>query len=194
MAKQEPRVAPATLYYNREDRPLEESVTWFAAHFGECSGLFYLPDNCFLAKVEQNGIITASSGKEDQLRTLGPVDLDAVFEARLFNERAELRWLRTSPEVGVKVVISEENVGDRIAEIYGKIEPANGYLIWGQSLGTPADKWTRFGEARVGPFFVPLADVKEKKYARFTSVEYVGEYEHGNVAIAEERLTGVEEL
>jgi hypothetical protein len=37
-----------------------------------------------------------------------------------------------------------------------------------------------------------LKSVAKDAYAKFTAIEYLGEYEDGNVAIAEERLTGIE--
>jgi CRISPR-associated protein (TIGR03984 family) len=67
------------------------------------------------------------------------------------------------------------------------------YLLWGQSTGNFSGdgEWTQFGEARIGAFFVPVPNIAPKGYAQITAVEYLKEYEDGNVAVADERLTGI---
>src|SRR5205085_5137253 len=114
---------------------------------------------------------------------------DNIFEARIFNTQAELRWLKSC---GAAIITEETFKSDK--DFVGT-NPQS-YLLWGQSTGKPSDdgKWTQFGEARIGAFFVPVPRVAEKGYAQITAVEYLKKYEDGNVAIVDERLLGIEAI
>ncbi|WP_239376012.1 CRISPR-associated protein Csx19 [Frankia sp. Cj5] len=135
---------------------------------------------------------------------------DAVFEARIFNRDAELRWLHTGNGVGTAVILSESP--DPCAPFTEPLDLLtavdtieNRYLLWGRPLARslpPRDepsssavqaagpRWVRLAEARIGLLDVPLPRaprMDECVYLR--TVEYVTtESEHGNASVTEERL------
>lgn len=194
MAVGEPQIVETKLYSRRtENESLEQSISEFVKIFGSGFGVLYTPRSCFLAKLDTAGQLCASSGKEAAPEVLRQADLDIVFEARIFNSAAELRWLNSSNGLGPAVTLTEtKESGEVVPNVYARIDPPNDYLLWGRSTGVTIDGWTQFAEARIGAFFVPLKDVPDQSYARFTAYEYLGVYEDGNVAVADERLTGIE--
>jgi CRISPR-associated protein (TIGR03984 family) len=196
------------LYVSRtkedEAKRLDAALGDFVRGFGdelpaETYAVLYAPGSCFLAAIT-DAKFHSSKGEIDVVN-------EAVFEARVFNEAAELRWLNLADGEGAAVVLSrdashkffgiepepfETKVNGENKKIVGAIEQT--YLLWGESVGASLKGgWTQFAEARIGSFFVPLAGVTDdkKRRAQFTAIEYLGEYEDGNVAVAEERLTGI---
>lgn len=194
MADEISRIVETKLYSLRvEDRTLEQALSWFVENVGNGYGLLYTPGDCFLGKITKEEKIVASSGKEIKPRELRKADLQCAFEARLFNSDAELRWWHLSQAHGPQVLLSEfKDRGKAVENIYGKVAPSNAYLFWGRSTDVHDNEWTQFAEARVGAFYVPVSAARSQRYARITAVEYVAEYEVGNIAVAEERLTGIE--
>jgi CRISPR-associated protein (TIGR03984 family) len=174
---------------NKEAKPLNAVLTSFIGSFGgnlpETYALLYAPKRCFLAVVKEAKFY-GERGEID-------VEKEAVFEARVFNETAELRWLNEANGEGRAVVLSTEEkkiLDENIEEKYvDKID--QDYLLWGRSTGKAIGEGTQFAEARIGAFFAPLENVAQDAYAKFTAVEYLGEYEDGNVAVAEERLLSI---
>jgi CRISPR-associated protein (TIGR03984 family) len=152
--------------------------------------ILYSPKHCYLAKFE-NGQFEIAESEKDGIK-VKKVSLEQIYEARIFTETAELRWLKDEKD-GTAVILSEdENLkfDDKVSdETYTAI--CLKYLLWGQSTNTTNGNWTQFAEARIGAFFVPIANVADKGYAQFTAVEYLKEFEDGNVAVFEERLTGI---
>lgn len=133
--------------------------------------LLYASNKCFLGLVDKAGNIEVKSDN---------FALKKVFEARIFNDKAELRWLKGFGEK----IISDADFSD-----CEKLEQF--YLIWGKKNDSPKDNWTQFATARIGTFYVPKSINAE--YAQFTAVEYLRtERENGNVFVADERLTGIE--
>ncbi len=135
---------------------------------------------------------------------------DAVFEARIFNRDAELRWLHTGAGVGTAVILSESP--DPCARFAKSLDPLaavdtikNKYLLWGRPLARslpPHDepsssmvqaaepRWVRLAEARIGLLDVPLPRApRTDECVYLRTVEYVTtEPEHGNASVTEERL------
>jgi CRISPR-associated protein (TIGR03984 family) len=198
------------LYVSRtkeaDNRPLAAALADFIRGFGDefpvkTYAVLYSPRSCFLALVS-NGRFQSSTDEIDVVQ-------EAVFEARVFNEAAELRWLNQANGAGPAVVLSGSNthtffdvepepfrtiVNGESKSLAGTIPQT--YLLWGESVGSSSESgWTQFAEARIGSFFVPISNNKisdkNRVGACFTAIEYVGEYEDGNVAVSEERLTGI---
>ncbi len=140
--------------------------------------ILYSPKKCHLAIFDGTNFVDAN----------GRIDISDVYESRVFNVEKELRWVNESDGKGISIIISDANLSDAIGTI-----PQN-YLLWGQSTNTTNGNWTQFAEARIGAFFVPIPNVADKGYAQFTAVEYLKEFEDGNVAVFEERLTGISEV
>lgn len=137
--------------------------------------ILYTPRACHLALVDKTGKFFNEDGE------FAP---HSVFEARIFNEKAELRWLNESDGKG-KMAIIDASFPDSVCTI------PQAYLLWGQSTGEVKGNWTEFATARVGSFYVPLPTVPNRGYARITAVEYLKECEDGNVDVVDERLTGI---
>jgi CRISPR-associated protein (TIGR03984 family) len=157
--------------------------------FGEVFGLLYSPGECVLARLV-DGKLRGPSGE---------VALDAVFEARLFSERAELRWISDGGGAGPAALLSDDLVPDDVrkalsvdASIKCDAEPiSQTYLLWGTAAGGGRADWSALYEARIGTMHVPCA-VAEGGRLCLKAVEYLMEDDHGNVSVAAERLTGFE--
>jgi len=147
--------------------------------------IFYAPHKCFLAR---------HSGNDFEVKEKG-FDLNKVFEARVFNTTSEMRWLNDTNGNHATAILSETELvfdGKTLRKESNVSEGLNQeYLLWGQSTGKPDGNWTQFATARVGAFYVPLPNVPNQGYAKFTAVEYLKQYEDGNVAVVDERITGI---
>lgn len=139
--------------------------------------ILYSSDKCYLALFDGVKFVDEK----------GELDITRVFEARIFNSEKELRWLNESGGKGVSIVISDASFSDAI-ERNKEIK----YLFWGKKNGEPANGWTQFAEARIGAFYVPKEIFSD--YAQFTAIEYLGEFADGNIAVIDERLTGISEM
>jgi CRISPR-associated protein (TIGR03984 family) len=174
---------------NEEQISLTAAVKRFITGFGkdlskQTFAVLYAPSKCHLAILQGQEFHDAN----------GKIDTASVFEARVFNEKAEMRWLNIASGIGKAVVLSTDDnqfFDSKKDENYVDIINQD-YLLWGRSTGKPVGDWTQFAEARIGPFLVPLKSVGKDAYAKLTAIEYLGEYEDGNMAVAEERLTGIE--
>lgn len=174
---------------NEEEINLATALQSFANGFGKdlserTYAVLYTPSNCHLAILQGPEFHDAN----------GKIETASIFEARVFNDKAEMRWLNIADGFGKAVVLSTKDkqiFADKKDESYvGTID--QDYLLWGRSTGTYVGDWTQFAEARIGAFLVPLKSVAKDAYAKFTAIEYLDEYADGNVAVAEERLTGIE--
>ena len=197
MASVESEIVEIKLFISRAkvNKKLLEAITDAGATFNDAIALLYAPHKCFLAKVNSDGKFENNKGE------VIDVEKEAVFEARVFNAKAELRWLNKENGAGEAVVLCEDKAQKFFSvepqaddKIYARIDPPQTYLMWGESIGASSNGWTKFAEARIRPFYVPIGDInnKQKRRAHFKAVEYLGEYSDGNVAVAEERLTGIQ--
>ena len=207
MAQDESNIISKELFTSRSiNKTFSDAVAEYHKNFGEGFALLYSPAACWLAKLGTDAGFFGSSGKEGEPKPMRREDLSSVFEARVFNSEAELRWLNERDGMGSAVILCESDAreffGARPAKFKTTISVEErapvgtmdqSYLLSGKSTGRFSDGWTQFAEARIGAYFVPLKDVPEQRYAKVRAVEYLCEYEDGNVAVAEERLTGIEE-
>jgi CRISPR-associated protein (TIGR03984 family) len=197
MAQGQSTIIKTKLFISRATKNLEltQAVTDCGGIFDGAIALLYAPHKCFLATVNSDGKFKDHNGE---------IDTSLVFEARVFNQTAELRWLNEANGEGTAVVLCDDDTKSFFGadaepfkpmrrEPVGAIEQT--YLLWGESVGPADNGWARFAEARIGSFWVPVKGITAKhQRAQFTAVEYLGEYEDGNVAVAEERLTGIVKL
>jgi CRISPR-associated protein (TIGR03984 family) len=158
---------------------IDDYKQFLGSKFEKTYAILYAPNKCFLAVLNALGNFEVKDNADN-------FDPNKVFEARVFNQAAELRWLNESGGKGKMAIVSDASFPNAVDTI------PQTYLLWGRSTGKLVGDWTQFAEARIGAFFVPLKSVAEGAYAKFTAIEYLGEYEDGNVAVAEERLTGIE--
>ena len=166
----------------KENTDLESALKDFPF---DSFAVLYSPGACHLALWKNQKFITLNSK-----------EIRAVFEARVFNETAEFRWLKDG-NAGTAVMLSEDvkiGFAEKVSSAAHETINQN-YLIWGQSTGKSENGWTKFGTARIGSFFVPVPNIADKGYAQFTAVEYLAsEDENGNIFVADERLTGISEV
>lgn len=180
----------------------------------EAIGLFYSPQTCALASIIQ-GKVRDATGRALASIVQGTVsdamgqevaELSNCFEARIFNETAELRWLNHTGGSGRAVLLSEQPIDPQ----YGDTElPAleflkvlsQQYLLWGEgvenatSTRSPVSGWSRLSTARIGKLDVPVSGIKEKQRVVLKVREYLqAEQDYGNVFVAEERLIGLAPL
>lgn len=195
-----------TLYtYTAKDLTLAASVEKFCKKMAgdvKSYALLYAPRYCQLAIVESSNaafqISVVEKREPNKLETMVFDETD-VFEARIFNSRAELRWLQEADGKGRASVISEDGAlsvfdvepsEESITESYPQQ-----YVVWGKSTDAPEIKgWTQFATARIGALEVPVSNVGKRGAACFTALEYFKEYEDGNVGVCDERLTGIQVL
>ncbi|MFI7449694.1 CRISPR-associated protein Csx19 [Nonomuraea sp. NPDC049714] len=124
----------------------------------------------------------------------GAVDLDPVFEARVFTSQVELRWV----ESGRRAVVLAEQEHLLPSAFPGRLEPMRAvttlpahYLVWGKDAA-PAAGWVTLRSRQVGTLALPMAGVAAER-VRLVAREYVvADEEHGNAYVAEERLVGFE--
>lgn len=113
------------------------------------------------------------------------LDLTGVFELRAFDANRELRWWHTSGGLGQARELTDEAIGFPGAWSWRSYRR----LLWGTVTVTELG-WASLFEARIGSLEVPvLAPVGSHVWLE--AVEYVAEDDDGNVAVIDERLTGL---
>ncbi|NJP97984.1 hypothetical protein HCN51_52650 [Nonomuraea sp. FMUSA5-5] len=124
----------------------------------------------------------------------GRVDLAAVYEARVFTPRAELRWMETE---GHAVVLTEEegilppSFSEHLPPMQAVATLPARYLVWGHA-SSPRPGWVTLRSREVGAITLPSPRSATDR-VRLTAREYVvADTDHGNAYVAEERLVGFE--
>lgn len=154
--------------------------------------LLYAPQRCQVAKLTENHFQTSNGQSID---AINPNFLGNIFEARIFNQNCELRWLNRLDGNGETVLLSESEQSLQGFSSHKSIScerlPQQ-YLLWGESTSTAnAEGWQRLAEARIGKLDVPLDEaLDDKKRAYLFSWEYLSAEsdEFGNFSVIEERL------
>lgn len=160
--------------------------------------LLYSPRSCQFARLVWS---------ENQLVLMNPknqsVDLSDVFEARIFNSEAELRWLNQFNGTGQAVLLSEDEKsldGYKSVEALTDLESLpQTYLLWGEGWTKPntwGEEWSRLTLARIGSLPVPISGIERKERKQFVGLkvrEYLKADDYGNTSVVEERLLGLEE-
>jgi CRISPR-associated protein (TIGR03984 family) len=178
--------------HTRQGLSLADALSAWAEVSGadRATAILYSPDRCELA--------TLTAGSLQTFDGL-PVDITRVFEARVFHETAELRWLDDpSVEPSRKAVILTETAiqldgwqSSHPIKIRKKLD--QDYLLGGRGTGRPTTNgWSEIADAHAGVLHVPLTDVRKNQRVRLCSVEYVIEADHGNAVIFDERLVRLE--
>lgn len=176
-------------------QPLSAALDAFS-HTLPSSGavaLLYTPAQCLFARLQAADVLTDSMAH--------PVALDAVYEARVFHADAELRWLNdpgpTHHHRTVILSVQEQDLGLTASPVQQPIVSTlpQTYLLWGEGVGTVhglAPGWSRLATARIGKLDVPLPHVHRNQYVVLHALEYLAEFDDGNVAVLEERLIKLE--
>jgi len=179
-------IYPYTLYTKAINYiNFKEAIDQCQSYFSDAWGLLYSPERCFFIKVN-NGKIELH--KEEN------INLRSVFEVRIFNEQAELRWLNELNGMGKAVLLSDvainiwKDVDLHKIKVIDKL--IQRYLLWGEGTGTNiGEHWSRLSTARIGKLDVPTPDVQTQERVRIKVCEYLSIIdEHGNTSVVEERL------
>jgi len=148
--------------------------------------MLYATRRCHFARLEGKGQLLDENSK--------PIDLNSTYEARVFNDKAELRWLHAEAGVGNAALLTEEkNTPDgwgdpKTIVAVGKI-PQH-YLLWGESLSDKINgDWIKMATPRIGHYFAPVKSANAiKARVQLNAREYLRQDEkHGNIFVAEER-------
>lgn len=176
--------------------------------------LLYTPQWCGFAQFDAVGRLVAADGKPAEEFVDKPDDFrESVFEARVFNQQVELRWLHKRNGEGRAVLLSDDGEDAKLDDYFAELPQLTElpkldkiietipqtYLLWGEGIEVtekdrPAPGWSRLTTARIGRLHVPLAenDVGTGR-VQLVAREYLGEVDqHGNVAVVEERLLKLE--
>jgi len=170
----------------------------------ETIALLYSPSQCALARLKDKRLFDSYDR---------PTALEDFFEARVFNEQAELRWLNVEAGRGRAALISaspipqpcQKQLTKDVSLTYLKTLPQT-YLLWGEGIKDQAKTglaagWGRLTTARIGPLNVPIKvpnavetdDESKKPRVLLRVCEYLAECDdYGNVAVVEERLLKLE--
>jgi len=186
----------------KEDVKLEDAIAACLPALGgrKTYALLYSPRECKLALLE-DGKLYNGSGEASQL--------GECYEARLFNEQAEMRWLHNCNGKGRAALIADSPIPNGCAalsedvSITGRDLPRilktlpQTYLLWGEGVSQERaglrKGWSRLTTARIGRLDVPVDGVQEKQRVFLCAKEYMAECdEYGNVAVIEERLLKLE--
>jgi CRISPR-associated protein (TIGR03984 family) len=157
---------------------------------GQATAILYSPRRCQLALLK-DGVLVNSEGNE-----IEPSD---IFEARVFCETAELRWLNdASPQKQHSSVLLSETKHSMPGwsceehEHFLAILPQT-YLLWGEGTGANANDWNDLATPRIGRLPVPVTGVGMNQRVLLHSKEYVTsrDEDDGNAVVFEERLVGI---
>jgi CRISPR-associated protein (TIGR03984 family) len=175
---------------SQNNMTLREAIAACQLCFGDAVGLFYSPESCSLGKV--TGTSVTDSGNAD-------VNLERVFEARIFNADYELRWLNKRGGNGLAVLLSERAIADYFDKAIDELEAIETqnqtYLLWGEGLSANLQPgWSRLATSRLGKLDVPIGGVSQQgQRVKLKAKEYFQVLNdwYGNVIVAEERLIGL---
>lgn len=154
---------------------------------GEALALVYTAGRCALARVTLDGSLDFGPAQT--------VELDSIYEARVFGPGGELRWRHPGGGEPAAMALMVAPLPSapclELPPIVGTLRQS--YLLWGEGTDVPTTQgWSWLGAARIGTMAVPLVGIARRGRACLRTVEYLCRYQHGNVAVAEERLVGLE--
>lgn len=157
--------------------------------------LFYSPKSCQVLKLEKDGNLFDSKGEIIKTNYQD----NYIFEARIFNENYELRWLNEDEGKGTAVIISENDFDNCLAKKLDSLEIIDTinqqYLLWGEKVKTKLNEgWQRLSAARIGSLDIPLSQsLSQEKRVYLNTREYLKIMDNfGNVRVIEERLINLE--
>lgn len=158
-------------------------------------GIVYGVDAARFVRLD-NGTLKAFDGSQET-----KIDLTVPYEARIFDEHAELRWVHEKGGKGTAVIIADNQGsglgGVSVSEGDGWTSEDPGwsdslerrYLLWPtvKTDGTAEthSEWTRIGSARVGSMWIP--GTFNADHVCLEVREYLAVGEDGNVSVVAER-------
>lgn len=173
-----------------KDILLQEALKNCASALSEGVAILYSPSCCQFAKMQTDETLRDFKDKI--------IDIKDVFEVRVFNENHEFRWLNERNGKGRSVLISESSISTYLSDFIEDLKELDviprQYILWGKGVSnTSISGWGKLVEARIGTLHVPVTGLTADKRVYLNAVEYIKEVDdNGNVAVVEERLTGLE--
>lgn len=173
--------------YARPDTTLKDVLTWQGLN--GLVGVTYGVDAARFVRVDGERLVGFDGTKEFDL------SLDVPYEARIFGEHFEMRWVHQRAGKGRAVVIADGKRQPAGWEEVGQswLKPLERrYLLWevNRDAGTGGG-WTCLASRRVGTMWIP--GTFNTDHVCLVAHEYPAEHEDGNVAIVAERYVGLEE-
>jgi CRISPR-associated protein (TIGR03984 family) len=136
-------------------------------------------------------------------------NLTNVYEARVFNRTAELRWFRPPGEAMGKSVWLFDESPDPLArpstgltfeweKTLGVQRLEQTYVLWGKSVNSKLAPcpvgWTTLAEYRLRQFAVPIAIKGKARRLQIIATEYLREDRYGNVIVCNERFVDLQPI
>lgn len=91
---------------------LSEAINQCLNQLEDAIALLYSPNSCQVLKLEKDGNLSNSKG---EIINTNYQD-NYIFEARIFNQNYELRWLNEDEGKGTAVIISENDFDNCLAK------------------------------------------------------------------------------
>lgn len=137
---------------------LSEAINQCLNQLEDAIALLYSPNSCQVLKLEKDGNLSNSKG---EIINTNYQD-NYIFEARIFNQNYELRWLNEDEGKGTAVIISENDFDNCLAKKLDSIEVIDTikqqYLLWGEKAKTTLNEgWQRLSASRIGSLDIPLS-------------------------------------
>lgn len=121
----------------------------------------------------------------------GRLDLDWVYEARLFGTAGDLRW-RWCEDHGEWGVLDDAAAAARGWKVLQAQAGQRTRLLRGSAQAAGAGGWTSLWDGQAAPFAIPL-ELMPGARATLTAIEYVQEDpRHGTVDVVAERYVTLE--
>jgi len=184
-----PTLKPMSLYHLfSSELTLQEVLNLYKSYLPTAIALLYTPKNCQFATFTEGRLCVATEEiSRDQLAQ--------IFEARIFNQDYELRWLNQRQGQGKSVLLWDKEELEATKQNLKKQTPIirtldQTYALWGEGTGiSPSEGWSRLAAARIGKLDVPIKQLSAKQRVYLKTREYLKQDErYGNVSVAEERL------
>lgn len=158
-------------------------------------GLFYSPSVCAIGRLtkqkDEKLAVQTMQCRRKQWQLIDAMNLSAVFEARVFNDRADFRWLNTPGATGGRsVIVTEAEATSADSKIYDTLPQQ--YALWGEydedTESFPEEDWTIVSTSQVGKLAVPISSTERKDFVVLSTKEYLQADEDGNAYVKYERL------
>ncbi len=179
---------------------LTEAIQGCGSVLNNSVALLYSHRFCRFGKLKECDNIYDSRGKIIPLEyDSDEHDASYIFEARIFNEQYELRWLNEDNGLGKAVLTSEESIDNYLSEDLRELIASDiinqQYLLWGEKTTNQLSAgWQRLAIARIGALDIPVEQSLTKQQRVYLNTrEYLAAIdEYGNMAVVAERLINLE--
>ena len=164
----------------------------------------YSPQHCRMFRVAGDRLLDERGGDADA----------SIYEARVFNDRGELRWWRDpedsagrgravyiTEDASPALLLGQQSEPWHVMPSSESFRIDNQYVLWGEQMGLPGllEGWSCVAESRIGSLIVPVGGLAPGERVKLPTFEYLGRDPglagaHGNVTVLDERLLGLERL